>query len=62
MCRELQSFNPGHIPSVVSSSRVKEEVLDMASSLPSEPYVQLSLYTAQAISTVHRCNCEWQTK
>jgi hypothetical protein len=30
-------------------SRVKEKVLDIALSLPSEPYVQLSLYTAQAI-------------
>jgi hypothetical protein len=30
--------------------RVKERVLDIALSLPSEPYVQLSLYTAQAIS------------
>jgi hypothetical protein len=29
-------------------SRVKERVLDIARSLPSEPYVQLSLYTAQA--------------
>ena len=30
--------------------RVKEKVLDMSPSLPSEPYVQLSLYTAQATS------------
>jgi len=34
----------------------------MAPSLPSEPYVQLSLYTAQAISIAHRWSCEWQTK
>jgi hypothetical protein len=31
-------------------SRVKEEVLDIAPSLPSEPCIRLSPYTAQATS------------